>query len=227
MYRKLIISLIIVFILLGLFLAGNITNLFSIQRIKDNALQPAMHKGNFCITSKLKSFTYNDVVCFSMPSSSNSIELVLRRVAGLEGDTIEFNDGYLLRNGSMVDNPEDVMFNYYVRAENVGDFNVLRKMKLIPVIKGDSVILSATYSTFNELSRHYVMHTIERTNKQKDPEIYGSTDENHWNGHNDGPFVVPKGQCFVVSDNRDNYKDSRHWGCIPLSGIKATKVRIK
>ncbi|MCL4542130.1 MAG: signal peptidase I [Deltaproteobacteria bacterium] len=43
---------------------------------------------------------------------------------------------------------------------------------------------------------------------------------------NYGPVTVPKGELFVMGDNRDNSWDSRYWGFVPYRDIKGQAFMI-
>ncbi|MFC7440898.1 signal peptidase I [Laceyella putida] len=40
----------------------------------------------------------------------------------------------------------------------------------------------------------------------------------------DAEFVVPEGQIFVMGDNRNNSRDSREIGCIPIDHVLGVKI---
>jgi len=216
MRRKLTISLILVSLIIGLFVIANATQTLTIYKIRDNALAPLYGEGSFLVASKLKKPVYNDLVCFNISTPANKEELVIRRILGLEGDTLEINDDYLLRNGVMADNPNNVMFNYYAYKNRIRDVKIFKNLMIKPLTLKDSIILCLNYSELTKMGHFLLLHKLDKPMMSKSFIGHGKSSETT----SQSQIIVPKGYCFVLADNRDNYADSRHWGCIQLSSIK-------
>jgi signal peptidase I len=219
MLRKVVLTIIIIIVLTSIYYAGRATRILIIYEVPFHEMQPNYVPKDWIVASKLKSLSYNDVICFTPPGTSSKNNIAIQRVVGFEGDSIEINDGYLIRNGFMADAPEKLMFNYLVKRKVVKNIKVFDKLQVKPVIVGDTITLCLTYKDYQYLGREYLLRKFNKPRTQKDPNIFGSTDQNGWNISNYGPFVVPKGFCFVLGDNRHNARDSRFLGCIPLQNI--------
>ena len=88
--------------------------------VTGDSMTPAYKNGEFILTKRIKSLTdidYGTVIVFKDVASGN--KLYIKRVEGLPGDDIRIEDGYLIRNGEVIDEGLPLIENSGLAAEGI------------------------------------------------------------------------------------------------------------
>lgn len=141
-----------------------------------------------------------DVIVFQWPVDRS--KNFVKRIVGMPGDTLEMKQGNLVRNGAPQREP-------YVSHTSPGmdvaddEFN----WQLAYLLGANSPVRVPPRSPLS-------VGTLEARSG------YHPT-RNNW-----GPLVVPRGNYFVLGDNRDNSLDSRYWGWVADSLVRGQPLVV-
>ena len=214
--------LVTILVISGLCALLQFSGILSCTYISTNNLMPSLKKGGFVFSSGIKSYTYNNIVCFKskdFKTGKSTIEIL--RIAGMPGDTIELNDGYLLRNGFFADDINKLMFRYDVKKKLINDSQFFKKLLIYPEIEKDTVHFYLSKNEFKTIGMNYLLHKYHSKinfafcNKAS---IDNSDNKNQFACL----IIVPEDSCFLLGDNRDQCVDSRDFGFVASKNIIST-----
>lgn len=208
---------------------------FEPYNIPSSSMTPTLYTGDYILTNR---FTYGirlpivntkimdidspkrgDVVVFRYPK--NPSQKYIKRVIGVGGDTVSFSNGVLSVNDKPIATQfvdfspnNELVKQIYPMGTQVQNHVLTREQAQA---MGQNEELSASYQleTPSADHPHLTRHLAEQDwfyyadfLQQHSPQLLESQGQ-QWQ------IRVPKGQYFVMGDNRDRSADSRFWGFVP------------
>lgn len=174
-------------------------------KIPSGSMMPTLLSGDFILVNK---FTYGlrvpllnntffemnhpkrgDVFVFHYPPEPSTD--YIKRVIGLPGDKIRYQDKHLTINGKPL------------AVEDAGDYEY--------VMSGLNIVVARKYSEqLGDVKHDILIHDVVGN---YEPDTIGAKFANN------EEIEVPSGHYLAMGDNRDNSSDSRVWGFVPENNL--------
>lgn len=214
--------------------------------IPSSSMVPTLYTGDFIAVNKyaygirlplintkvvdLGSPQHGDVVVFRYPE--NPKIYYIKRVVGVGGDTVSFNNGQLSVNGKPIPttpatftpDPTMVKQTYPAGKTEMGQEITLQEAEQMGT--KEETLAKYVQETPSPEHTHLVRYLGDK-NWYQYAQFLQQTDPNLTTSQgNQWQVKVPAGHYFVMGDNRDRSADSRFWGFVPDENLagKATYI---
>lgn len=213
--------------------------------IPSSSMVPTLYTGDFIAVNKYAygvrlPLTYNkiidtgtpehgDVMVFRYPENPNIY--YIKRVIGLPGDTVSYDQGQLSINDVPVetvsvafDAKPELTSLLYLEGQFIGDRKLTKEEAL--QMSQQEEAQAQYFQEVQDNNEHLVrylpgMNSSQYADylRQESPEVV-SSEGTQWS------ITVPEGQYFVMGDNRDRSADGRWWGFVPEDNLAGKAVYI-
>jgi len=228
--KKFLIGLgIIVGVLICLSVIARVTGALQFYKVRTIANQPSLKVGSLILSSRFIAPKRYNFICYQHADSMGS-EVLVHRICGIPGDTVQIKEGNLFVNGKPADEQLPLTLNYLIPQKSyqtVDDLVQFSDDEPPVPFDTDQVLVQLTQENCKALTAHNIpwKRFLRKDDISDDyiSHLYGHP----WNEDNFGPVVVPADQYFVLGDNRYRAQDSRYTGFIAKADLYGTVLSRK